>query len=383
MKLSRIIAILLFAAAAASLSALDLKEGKMKLVLSETTGRFSLFSLTDSAKGEYVPLFFSDDPRTSGLTIAEGDQLYRMGDTSAFTQKIEHDGSNASFVWTSRTLTVTQAFRFTRSPDSSAANGVVITVTVQNTGNRATKVGARYLIDTTLGEHSAAHFRSAEEGAITHETALDPSARDPYVISESSGNAPLGLEIMLFGTDITTPTSVALANWKRLNEAPWDFQVNTSRNFNLMPYSINDSAVQLNYELQTLNPGATRKIVTVMGDKNPSGFTGESVSMTSGVPSAASAAAAPPAAAAPQQPAAPGNNSLAQPGNNVINNGQTNATDAQHGALEEDYLKASELVKKLNELISAPAGTIDEAQLKSIQDQLSALEARKSQYTTQ
>jgi len=257
-----------------SLQALELKQGNLKLNLAEDTGRFTLYFLEDAAKNQYVPLFFSDDPRTSVLTLMQDGKLYRMGDSSAFQMSFEHKGDMASFVWKSSTLNVTEEFSFTASAGASATDGVIITISIRNLAKDNSTVGARYLIDTTLGEHTSAHFRSPADGAIRHETELKPSLSNAWVLSEAAEDSKVGLQIMLFGAGITTPDKVILANWKRLNETPWDFDVNTSRDFSLLPYSINDSAVALYFSPKSLAPGASRTITMALGNKNLAGFTG-------------------------------------------------------------------------------------------------------------
>ena len=359
MRLSRLVPILLLGAATMNLPALELKAGRLKLDLFENTGRFSLSYLENPQKNQYVPLFFADDPRTSGLSILQDDNLYRMGDSSHFSMSLAKADSGASFVWTSPKLTVTQEFRFIRSQDSTLVNGVLITVIIKNTGTQPTKVGARYIIDTTLGERSAAHFRTMAEGPITHETADVPSAADPYVLSEASATADMGLEIMLSGAGLTVPDKVVLANWKRLNESPWQFDVNPSRDFNLLPYSINDSAVALYYNPVSLPAGGERTIVAAIGNKNEAGYSAE-------LKATAASSVVAPAATSPEP-------ALAQSGGNVVNNAQ-----AKDSTLQSNYKKASDLLVQINRLLAAPAGTVTDQELNTLKEKLNALEAQKS-----
>jgi hypothetical protein len=47
----------------------DFSSGRIKLVLHEETGRFSLYYITDYVLGKTIPLFFSPDPRTSFFAV--------------------------------------------------------------------------------------------------------------------------------------------------------------------------------------------------------------------------------------------------------------------------------------------------------------------------
>ncbi len=338
--------------------ALELSQGPLKLVLAESTGRFLLYYIENPLKKQYVPLFFSDDPRTSVLTIIIDGKLYRLGDSSAFQISVEHQNDTAAFVFTSNTLTVTEEFALTRSTGASAADGVVVTVTMRNISKTAESVGARLLLDTTLGEHSSGHFHTPVEGAIQHETSIIPSTADSSVISESSAESKIGLQVMLSGAEITQPDRVILANWKRLNESPWDFEVNRSRDFSLLPYSINDSAVALYYNPQSVPPGGSRRVVIALGNKSPGGYTGAPAA-----PPPESQVAAP--AAGSQADASP-----VQPGHNLIDN----------SALENDYNKTVELLDRINSMLSQPPGSLTPDQMDQIRQALKLLEARKSQY---
>jgi hypothetical protein len=62
------------------------------------------------------------------------------------------------------------------------------------------------------------------------------------------------------------------ANWKRLNESSWEYEVERRRNFNLLPYSINDSAAAVYYAPEPLNPGETREITSVFGNQSNGGY---------------------------------------------------------------------------------------------------------------
>ena len=66
--------------------------------------------------------------------------------------------------------------------------------------------------------------------------------------------------MLLSGSNITDPDRVIIANWKRLNDATWNFEVNQSRDFNLLPYSINDSAIAVYYEPETVPSGTVKSV---------------------------------------------------------------------------------------------------------------------------
>ncbi len=252
-------------------TALDIDQGRLKLRLHEGIGRFSLYYLPDRPGAGYLPLMLDDDPRTSVLTVVEGNRAHRMGESAAFVEKTEKAERGAAFVWTSKTLEVRQSFGFVASPGSVLADGLRIDISVRNIGDAATTVGLRCLFDTRLGEDSGLHFWSPATARIDREHLLVPSDADPYWVSAASRGGD-GLQVMVSGAGITRPERVVFANWKRLNEASWIYETASTRNFNQLPYSINDSAVAQYYPVQELPPGQALAVTLVMGLYNQSGF---------------------------------------------------------------------------------------------------------------
>jgi hypothetical protein len=65
---------------------------------------------------------------------------------------------------------------------------------------------------------------------------------------------------------------VVFANWKRLNDASWSYTTSSARNFNLLPYSVNDSAVAQYYEPRKVAKGTGFTVTMCMGKYSPAGF---------------------------------------------------------------------------------------------------------------
>ncbi len=252
---------------------LDVTQGALKLTLYESSGRFSLSVLTDSKKGTYTPFFLDKDPRTSFLAVAVGNKVYKMGESAEFRQATERSESGARFVWTSAMITVYEEFSFITSVGGSQADGVQITLTVKNNSDKTLGVGVRVLFDTYLGEASYVHFKTDKIAEINRELTLTKEDGARYWLSpSSSGPDQPGLMYMLSGNGLTLPDKVVFANWKRLSDAAWGYETSASRNFNLMPYSVNDSAVSMTWDPREIAKGQDLTIVQVMGRYSPEGF---------------------------------------------------------------------------------------------------------------
>lgn len=252
-----------------SLPALEVERGDLRLVLHEDSSRFSLYLLQDSS---WTPLFVAEDPRTSGIEVLEGNTVYRIGDAGTFAQRVEATADGARFVWTSPTLEIVQGFRFTMGARSERFDAVEMQITLTNRGEEPSRVGLRVLLDTYLGERENTHFITPGVDQINREARLEPGPANAWVASVTSPQAGFGFQYQLTGDDITRPEAAVLANWKRLTDSSWDYEVNETRNFNRLPYSINDSALLVVYAAAQLEGGQVYPVVARMGGLSPEGY---------------------------------------------------------------------------------------------------------------
>ncbi|MDC7126300.1 MAG: hypothetical protein PQJ46_12085 [Spirochaetales bacterium] len=264
-----------------SLSAMDIKEGRIKLVLNETNGRFSLYYQTDPVEGEYTPLLLDQDPRTSGITLIINDEdKVTLGDSFDFDQKITKTPNGARISWNSKELYVYEDFSFVASPDSAVADGIKIRITIKNISEESMSVGLKYLFDTYLGEESKNHFYTEHDQSIVKETVLK-GLMEKYWVSTADHDSPIGFLSMLDNTLVTPPDKVIFANWKRLNESGWILTTKEGRDFDLLPFSINDSAVSQYYYPVKLKKNEIRNIDLIIGNKTKTGFTKDTLSSNS------------------------------------------------------------------------------------------------------
>ena len=244
---------------------LDIEEGRIKLVLHKGIGRFSLYYLTDAAGRKYVPFLLDQDPRTSVLSVIVGNKIHRMGEAGTFTEELEQTDTGAKFVWKSGSVDIEENFSFLTSKNSSLADGVQINVKGTNNSKRDIAIGFRFIFDTYLGEESGAHFKTESLANLDRELTFYESNMVEYWVS-SRAETDVGLKINTKGNGISTPSSLVFANWKRLNEASWEYETSSTRNFNLLPYSINDSAVSHYYPIENVSPGGTVEVTLILSN---------------------------------------------------------------------------------------------------------------------
>jgi hypothetical protein len=244
----------------------EFTDGRIKLVLHEATGRFSLYYLGDGVNARFEPFFVDQDPRTTSLSVMVDGKVYRMGDSSAFRIRA---GSGPSLIFESAFLRVTEEFSFIKTAGSSGTNGVTLSVKVENRNSRQSDVGIRLVIDTMLGEGTGDTHFLTDQRSLSSETIIGEAGKDRFWIS---GNGRLSLMGSLYGTG-SDPGLVHFANWKRFNDIPWKLDYREGRNFTWLPYSIRDSAVSYYFDPRSLGAGETLTVAVSLAAEDPGGFT--------------------------------------------------------------------------------------------------------------
>ena len=255
----------------ASLFSIEIREGGIKLVIHENSGRFSLYHLEDVKENVFVPLIFDEDPRTTTASILVDNKIYSLGDSFEFKQSIDTAVDSAEITWESSSIKVVKKFNFISSSKSTLADGISITLTIQNISESNKSVGIRYLLDSYLGEKSNIHFHTDSAKNIQYEREfMDDLPK--YWLSPKSKDSNYGLQVMCRAMGTSPPNKIVFANWKRLNDSSWSYNVNTSRNYSRPPYSVNDSAVAMYYNPKTIGPGENRTITLSLGAFSEEGF---------------------------------------------------------------------------------------------------------------
>ncbi|MBN1799019.1 MAG: hypothetical protein JW822_10600 [Spirochaetales bacterium] len=261
---SRVVFFLLCFLCMSRLNALEIKKDRIKLVLYENTGIFSLYYLKDAEKEKYVPFLLDKDPRTSFLSLSIWNKIHRMGGSGDFIQRIELTAQGARFIWISKQLQVIQDFII-------QGTQVKIVLVLFNISQVDQSVGVRYLFDTYLGEKAGPHFVTDTGVEISKETTLDTRSSLSYWISPlqmDKGSEQIGMRVITRGSGVTPADKIVFGNWKRLNESLWFYRTDDMRDFNDLPYSVNDSAVCHYYNPVVLKSGESRKIVLVIGNRS-------------------------------------------------------------------------------------------------------------------
>jgi hypothetical protein len=218
-------------------------DGYIRLILNERTGGFSLYYRSDPQTMRYEPLFNSNDPLASFLSVYVDGNVYRLGSSRQFTTRIERYNGDPAYIFESPFLKVIQVFTPIKTSSSQTANGVMITIMVRNTNTQRSSVGVRMLLDTNLGEGRKKIPFLTNLQVVSSETLLEGVTNERFWVSRGSKTSLMGSIVSPVEGFGKGPDFVHIANWKRLNDAPWKLTFSPGRSFNNLPHSIGDSAV--------------------------------------------------------------------------------------------------------------------------------------------
>jgi hypothetical protein len=264
-------AILFFVNGLSNLVAAEYSDGRIKLVIDEKLGRFSLYYMTDVEKRAYEPLFWDKDKRTSFLSAYINGKEYKLGNSSEFKMIIRGEKNKPSLVFESAFLSIAQDFSFIRTASSGVSNGVRIDIRLESWSPKVVEAGARLLIDTHLGEKIVPPFRT-DLRPIGSEILIDKTSPDQFWVSRNSSYGLMG-SIFVEGTE--TPDFVQFANWKRMNAARFKINYVQGRSFNATPFSVKDSAVCYFLDLRPMSRWDRRMMTVLLAAEDDYGFEGE------------------------------------------------------------------------------------------------------------
>jgi hypothetical protein len=194
------------------------------------------------------------------------ERAYKMGDASSFRVRIGENATAPSLIFESSFLVVIQEFNFIKTAGSPDINGIKIIIRIENRSSRQAVIGARLILDTSLGEGiSRPHFIT-DNRSIGAETMVDKKGSDRWWISRNDRLSLMG------SIKDENPDSLLFVNWKRISEVPWKVGYLAGRNFSLPPYSVDDSAVCYYFEPLPLARGEIRNCSLLLALEDEGGF---------------------------------------------------------------------------------------------------------------
>jgi hypothetical protein len=236
------------------LGANETKDGFIRMLINEKTGRFSISFLTDPEKSTYSQLIYRSG-ETSFFDINVDGIPYRLGETRVFSTRVDRENNEPVVIYDSKLLTVKTSFSPVKTLSSPNANGIRITIQIFNNSEEEHEVGLRLVIDTTLGEGRKNMPFVTENFNIKKEKIIESSSEEKFWISRGKDISLMGSIADPTDDNAVRPDYLHFANWKKLSDVPWKASYHEGRSFNKLPYSINDSAVSYYWNPVALETG--------------------------------------------------------------------------------------------------------------------------------
>jgi hypothetical protein len=225
------------------------------LSVSSNDGRFLLYGRSDK-KDTWTPLLFEDFPSTTYFKFYQSNGSiipFSEGGKNNFSET-KIIGNSIVYFWQNSEYRIELNYHFTALNDDSSANTLYIDLAVKNLTEKEKSVNYFFCIDTFLGEKLHKHFLVDEKTVINSEKELNVKQLPSSVVSYDE-HLKYGINILFDKDNLIKPTRVFFANWKRVDTQIGLYKTADKQEFDLKPYSINDSAFIIEYRDQKINAG--------------------------------------------------------------------------------------------------------------------------------
>jgi len=225
----------------------------IKLVVSDDNGGFNLYG-KNNIGDKWLPLLFEDFPPTSYFRFFMDQKKlpFGFGGRGRYSE-IEIRDKSVYYFWQDKKIKIELVYQLVSSVDSSNADTLIIDLNIINLTYDVYNIEYFLCLDTLLGESSDKHFILSDKNVLNFEREFIDTSNISSIQSYDD-KSKLGVNIILNQKNQITPTRIFFANWKRVESQVGLYKVRDQRIFDLKPYSINDSAVFIEYTNQEIIP---------------------------------------------------------------------------------------------------------------------------------
>lgn len=242
----------------------------IKLAVSNENGSFILYG-RNNVNDSWTPLIFEDESPTSYFRFFKNDFRISFGEGGVGRySEIDIQGSKIIYFWQDSTIKINIKYSLVSSDSTKSADTLLIDLNIENKLNNDYDIDFFVCVDTYFGEKTKNHFIMPGNYILQNESEIPSEASISNVLTYDD-KKKIGLNLIFGKEDQVVPDRIFFANWKRVNESISSFKVKEGRNFNLEPYSINDSAVFIEYKDEKIYPNRNhtyRFILSMKSDIN-------------------------------------------------------------------------------------------------------------------
>ncbi len=216
-------------------------------------GRFIMY-YRENDKSVWQPLMFEDANYTSFIKVHIDDIAIDFGEGGRGNDSsVWIDGNKIFYYWKNSVIRVDLSYELISVDNSIKVNTLKQKLSFTNISKKTFKLNVVYCIDTYLGEKGKTHFMLPGDMVLNYEDEMRGGGMVSYIKSRDKFS---GLEFVLSLKEKENMDKhrVIFTNWKRYEGAGRGFVVKPERDFDLKPYSINDSAIFIEYKDLNLRP---------------------------------------------------------------------------------------------------------------------------------
>lgn len=246
----------------------------IEVVMDSSSGRFYIATLVgdpDNPNDDKKEILFEKMPPTTYPSLFVDGEGFAVGTDDGYFENRPGISKN-KLVWTWRPgkfdkIKMLQVIEIVTNPFTLRDDMVRISYIVVNEDNKEHTVAVRLIFDTVLGEGDNAPFFVPPYGKIDNETVFYENNMPYLWYSFDSLKTPKvrTMGIVSGIEDVSTPSMLVFANWRKLDRNKWDYIPEVGTSFGGGLFGGRDSAVGVYFKQVKIRPQELTLYSTMYG----------------------------------------------------------------------------------------------------------------------
>jgi hypothetical protein len=225
----------------------------IKLIVFNDDASFMLYG-KNNVNEKWVPLLFEGQRSTSYLRFYQNHDRIPFGEGGVDRySEITIVNNSIHYFWQNTNIKVELVFTLVSSLETRSADTLIIDMKILNLSINKYNIEYYYCFDTYLGEAENQHFIAPGNLVINSETEYSKLAI-PEKIQSISKEKHIGVSFFFRKEKQLLPDRIFFANWKKVDSNLGLYKIFENSSFSLPPYSMNDSAIFVEYVNQEIIP---------------------------------------------------------------------------------------------------------------------------------
>lgn len=219
------------------------------------TSKFILYG-RNKIEDKMSPLLAEDFPPSTYFKFYINKDLVPFGEGGKGRKsEISKVGNDLQYFWSNDVIKIVIVYTLLSSIDKKPADTLLLRMNIENLSDDKYLVGILFCVDTLLGEAKRKHFLLDGSTLLNKEAEYKKNIPFRYIGSYSE-SLKMGINILFDERYIDKPDRIYFTNWKK-GFTDEKYKVKPGVDFDLKPYSLNDSAVFIEYEDMTVDTASS------------------------------------------------------------------------------------------------------------------------------